>query len=251
MGKSTRGVKAYKNQGFLNSREARTIRILTEYMEPEKRLGGMNVLHTVVFFGSSKIRAEGEDKYNMGRYYWIAEEFAYRLAIWGKELEKEGNGFYICTGGGPGIMEAANRGAHRAEASSIGLNISIPHEQIQNRYITPELNFEFHYFFMRKLWFLYHAKALIVFPGGYGTFDELFEALTLIQTRKINKGNIPILLYDKEFWEDVIDFQKLVEYNLISQEDFDLIYFFSDLNDGFNYLKPRLEKIMYIINQEL
>ncbi len=243
-------LKAYKNADFIGSKEARTIRILSEYIEPEKRFGEMNVLHSVVFFGSSKIR-EKDNGHNTSQYYQAAEELAYMLAAWSKELEKKDMGFYICTGGGPGIMEAANRGADRANAKSIGLNITIPHEQCTNDYITPELNFEFHYFFMRKLWFLYHAKAIIVFPGGYGTLDELFETLTLMQTRKITKLKIPILLYDKEFWEDLINFKKLAEQNLISQDDLDLIHFFSDPKEGFDYLKPRLEKLIKTANWAL
>jgi uncharacterized protein (TIGR00730 family) len=238
---------AYLNEEFIKSREARTIRIISEYLEPEKRFEETNVLHTVVFFGSARISEDKKDddkNFPTSKYYWAAEEFAYKLGLWSKELEKKGDGFYIMTGGGHGIMEAANRGANRAGTKTIGLNISIPFEQSPNPYITPELKFEFHYFFMRKLWFLYHAKALVVFPGGFGTMDELFEALTLIQTRKIEKGNIPILLYDKHFWNEVIDFQKFVEFKLISKEDLDLFYFFSDADDGINYLKPRLENLM-------
>ncbi len=243
-------MKAYKNPEFLESKEARTIRILSEYIEPEKRFDEMNVLHSVVFFGSSKIKAD-DGGHNTSQYYWAAEELAYLLSSWSNKLEKKGMGFYICTGGGPGIMEAANRGAHRAEARSIGLNITIPHEQFSNEYITPELNLEFHYFFMRKLWFLYHAKAIIVFPGGFGTLDELFETLTLIQTRKITKLQIPILLYDKKFWDELINFKKLADQNLISQDDLDLIHFFSDPQEGFNYLKPRLEELIKTVNLAL
>ncbi|MFH0974835.1 MAG: TIGR00730 family Rossman fold protein [Spirochaetota bacterium] len=237
---------AYLNADFLTSREARTIRITSEYLEPEKRFEEMNIFHTVVFFGSARTKDNKESK-----SYWAAENFAYKLAEWSKELEKNGEGFYIMTGGGPGIMEAANRGANRAGAKTIGLNISIPFEQQPNKYISPELNFEFHYFFMRKLWFLYHAKALIVFPGGFGTLDELFETLTLLQTRKIEKGNIPILLYDREFWEGLINFRKLVDEDLISSEDLNLFHFFDDLDEGFNFLKPRLEKFINKVNHGL
>jgi uncharacterized protein (TIGR00730 family) len=241
--------KAYKNMEFLNSREARTIRILSEYIEPEMRFEAMNVLHTVVFFGSSRIQPNNNSK--TSEYYWAAEEFAFKLSTWSKEMEKSGNGFLICTGGGPGIMEAANRGASRAHTRSIGLNISLPFEQYPNSYISPELNFEFHYFFMRKLWFLYHAKAIIIFPGGFGTLDELFETLTLVQTGKLEKRDIPIFLYDREYWEDLIKFDKLVEYGFISPEDLELIYFFSNPEDGFNLLKPKMEKLIneFINNQ--
>ncbi len=251
---SEKPVAAYLNVEFLKSREARTLRIISEYLEPEKRFEEMHITNTVVFFGSARIRPDekpGTGKYPTAEYYHAAEEFAYRLAMWSKEMEKDGSGFHIITGGGNGIMEAANRGADRAGANTIGLNISIPFEQKPNKYITPELNFEFHYFFMRKLWFLYHAKAIVVFPGGFGTMDELFETLTLIQTRKIEKGNIPILLYDREFWEDLINFEKLVDYGLISREDIDLFYFFKDPDLGLEYLKPRLKELIEKVNSGL
>jgi uncharacterized protein (TIGR00730 family) len=245
-----KAMKAYLNFDFLKSREARTIRITSEYLEPEKRFEEMNIVHTVVFFGSARTSSNKKNKQE-SKYYWAAEEFAYKLAEWSKELEKKGDSFYIATGGGPGIMEAANRGAKRAGSNTIGLNISLPYEQNPNKYITPELKFEFHYFFMRKLWFLYHAKALVVFPGGFGTLDELFETLTLLQTRKIEKGNFPILLYDKEFWEDLINFQKLVDYKLISPEDLDLFHYFNDLDEGLNFLKPKLQQFMGKVNHGL
>jgi uncharacterized protein (TIGR00730 family) len=200
MDKMKRASKAYKIIEFLNSIAARTLRIFAEYLEPKKRFDEENIKHTIVFFGSSRVKPDPPNEpsdFDSSRYYWAAEEFAFKLATWSKELEKDGNGFAICSGGGPGIMEAANRGATRAHAPSIGLNISIPVEQTPNDFISPHLNFEFHYFFMRKLWFLYHAKALIFFPGGFGTMDELFETLTLIQTCKLQKTNIPILLYDQ------------------------------------------------------
>jgi hypothetical protein len=242
-------MKAYKNPEFLSSKEARTIRILAEYLEPEKRFNDYKIMHTVVFFGSARIKPD-DDK-TISQYYWAAEELAFLLASWGKNREKKGKGIYICTGGGPGIMEAANRGAHRANARNIGLNISIPQEQVVNNYISPELNLEFHYFFMRKLWFLYQAKALIFFPGGYGTLDELFESLTLMQTRKLQKWNLPLLLYDRKYWEDLIDFEKLMKYKLISPEDLDLIHFFSDPQEGFDYLKPKIEEIIEDVEHDM
>jgi uncharacterized protein (TIGR00730 family) len=239
MGKKTQ--KAYKNAEFLNSRDARVIRILSEYIEPEKRFEEMGIRHTVVFFGSSRISPKKGSK--MSKYYWDAEEFAFSLAQWSKELEPEGNGFYICTGGGPGIMEAANRGAYRAKSKTIGLNISLPMEQTPNKYITPKLNLEFHYFFMRKLWFLYQAKALVFFPGGFGTLDELFETLTLVQTGKIDKKGIPILLYDKSYWDEILDIKKLIKYDLISKTDYDLITFFSSPSEGVEILKSRMKNL--------
>lgn len=239
-----RAPKAYKNMEFINSSGARTLRILAEYLEPEKRFEEAEIKHTVVFFGSSRVRPEKEDKHDTKKYYWAAEEFAYQLAMWSKELDKENHGFHICSGGGPGIMEAANRGANRAKADNIGLNISIPFEQNPNNYISENLNFEFHYFFMRKLWFLYHAKALVVFPGGFGTMDELFETLTLIQTQKLEKHTLPILLYDKSFWQDLVNFPKMVEYGLISKEDLNLFRYFNSPEEGMEILKPELLKMI-------
>jgi uncharacterized protein (TIGR00730 family) len=240
-----RAPKAYKNVDFLNSSQARTLRILAEYLEPKKRFDTEKIKHTIVFFGSSRAKPDPPNDpsdFDSSKYYWAAEKFAFKLAAWSKELEKDGNGFAICSGGGPGIMEAANRGATRAHAPSIGLNISIPFEQTPNNFISNHLNFEFHYFFMRKLWFLYHAKAMVVFPGGFGTMDELFETLTLVQTGKLHKTNFPILLYDKTYWEEVVNFRKLADYHLISPHDLNLFHYFSTPDEGLEYLKPRLLK---------
>lgn len=233
--------KAYKNLDFLTSIDARPIRILSEYLEPRARLRRENVHHTVVFFGSARI-PQSDDV--MSPYYRAAEEFAYRLAVWSRELRPENKDFLICTGGGPGIMEAANKGAHRAGEKSIGYNISLPFEQEPNPYITPELNFEFHYFYMRKLWFMFHAKALIVFPGGYGTLDELFEMLTLVQNRKTKKHNLPILLYGREFWKKAVNFDYLAECGLISPEDLEFFSYFDSPEEGMEIIKPLLLKSM-------
>jgi uncharacterized protein (TIGR00730 family) len=241
--KMKRAEKAYKNLDFLSSREARTLRILSEYLEPEKRLRERNIKHTVVFFGSARIHPRDERE-KMQKYYQAAEELAFQLATWSHELAKDGDNFTICTGGGPGIMEAANRGAEKAHSYSIGLNISLPHEQLPNPYITPELNFEFHYFFMRKLWFLYQAKAAIFFPGGYGTLDELFETLTLAQTGKMDQKHLIILLYDQNFWKEMINFEKLVDLKLISPEDVNLFQYFETPAQGFDYLKTHLKTII-------
>jgi uncharacterized protein (TIGR00730 family) len=246
-----RAPKAYKNVDFLNSSEARTLRILAEYLEPKKRFDTEKIKHTIVFFGSSRAKPHPPDdpsEFDSSKYYRAAEEFAFQLASWSRELEKDGNGFAICSGGGPGIMEAANRGATRAHAPSIGLNISIPTEQTPNDFISNRLNFEFHYFFMRKLWFLYHAKALVVFPGGFGTMDELFETLTLVQTGKLHKTNFPILLYDKAYWKEVVNFRKLADYHLISPHDLELFHYFSSPGEGLEYLKPRLLEIIKDFN---
>lgn len=241
-----RAIKAYKNFDFLHSRQARTIRILAEYLEPEKRFFENDIKHTVVFFGSSRVvpAADPNDPHRLHLYYWAAEELAFQLGEFSKELAGSGESFAICSGGGPGIMEAANRGASRAQVPSIGLNISIPQEQQPNDYITPGLSFEFHYFFMRKLWFLYHAKALIIFPGGFGTLDEFFEVLTLVQTKKLAKQGMTILLYNPDFWQDLINFDKLINYGLISPEDVALFHYFSSPEQGLDILKPRLEKMI-------
>lgn len=243
---------AFDDPDFMHSREARAIRILSEYIEPEKRFRDMNIEHTVVFFGSARTRPDGGGDDTQARYYNTAADFAFGLANLSKEIEKEtGRPFYICTGGGPGIMEAANLGATRAGMPSIGLNIDLPFEQAPNKYITPELMFKFHYFFMRKLWFLYQAKAIIIFPGGFGTMDELFETLTMVQTRKMEKVNIPILLYDREFWSDIINFDRLARDGLISPEDLELFHYFSDVQEGIDILRPQLIALMKNIDYYL
>ena len=235
--------KAYKNLDFLNSRDARTIRILSEYLEPLSRLDKYKVNNWVLFFGSARI--DPEDKSSpLYRYYWEAEEVAHELARWAIRLKPKGKNFVICTGGGPGIMEAANRGAHRAGGQSIGMNISIPHEQKPNPYISPELSFTFHYFFMRKFWLVYKAKAIIAFPGGYGTLDEFFELLTLVQTQKINGEDITICLYGEDYWNKIIDFEALVRHKAISEEDYRLFHFCSDPKKTCDFLKEKLVKLL-------
>ena len=247
----SRQLKAYKNPDFINSKDARILRILSEYIHPESEFKKMEINHTVVFFGSARINPE-QDTYGTAEYYNIARKFSYELAEYSKELLKEtGESFYICTGGGPGIMEAANRGASDSGVKTIGLNISLPFEQYPNPYITKDLSFEFHYFFMRKLWFLYHAKAIIVFPGGFGTFDELFETLTLIQTKKVSDHKITIMLYDKNYWNDLINFQKLVDAGMISPEDLDLLHFFDSIEDGLKFLKPKLKDLIATVDHFL
>jgi uncharacterized protein (TIGR00730 family) len=233
-------LKAYKNLSFLNSQEARTLRILSEYLEPIKRLNEQKVNSTILFLGSSKAIPEEKDAI-LTRYYWEAEELAYKLAKWAIKLKPKGKNFVICTGGGPGIMEAANRGAKRAEGKSIGMNISLPEmEQALNPFVSPELSFMFHYFFMRKFWLVYNAKAVVAFPGGYGTLDEIFETLTLVQTGKIEKSHVIILLYGEEYWKKIIDFKALVKHKSIDPEDIDLFAYRSDPEEAFQYLKEKL-----------
>jgi uncharacterized protein (TIGR00730 family) len=245
--------KAYKNQGFLGSKDARPLRILSEFLEPLSRFNYFNVKDTIVFFGSARIRPrkdaiknlrmlarkgtgkkvhtkkyqhellQAEIAVEMSRYYEDATELSRLITVWSKRL-KHKNRLLVCSGGGPGIMEAANKGALLAKGDSIGLNISLPFEQYPNQFITPKFNFEFHYFFMRKLWFMYLAKALVAFPGGFGTLDEFFELLTLLQTKKVGK-KMTVILYGKSFWTKIIDFNALVKYGMISHDDLDLFKF--------------------------
>jgi hypothetical protein len=241
--------RAFDNKEFLHSREARVIRILSEYLEPETRFKELNVKHTVVFFGSARIDPN-DDSRGTTRYYNAAADFAFGLANLSKEIELEtGSPIYICTGGGPGIMEAANMGAQRAGNPTIGLNIELPFEQSPNKYISPELCFQFHYFFMRKLWFLYHAKAIIIFPGGYGTMDEMFEVLTMVQTHKLQKINFPVLLYDEQFWREIIQFDKLVKYGFIQPEDLQIFHYCSDIKEGLTFLRPRIIDLIRNVQQ--
>ncbi len=243
MKKSELTKKAYENSQFLESDEARTLRILSEYLEPLKRLKEWKVNNTILFLGSSKAKDEEKDS-TLTRYYWEAEELSYNLAKWAIKLKQKGKNFVVCTGGGPGIMEAANRGAGRAEGKSIGMNISLPEEQYLNRYTSPELSFIFHYFFMRKFWLLYKARAVVAFPGGYGTLDEIFETLTLVQTNKISRDNLVILLYGEEYWRKIINFDELVKYKTISAEDLKLFFYCSTPKEAFSILKEKLIKFL-------
>jgi uncharacterized protein (TIGR00730 family) len=237
---------AYKDDEFLERSEARPVRILAEYLSPLSNFRREKIRDTIVFFGSARIMEMG----GMGRYYREARELARLVTAWSSSLSNPTRRFVVCTGGGPGIMEAANRGAQDAGGKTIGLNIGLPFEQLPNPFITPELNFEFHYFFMRKFWFAYLAKALVVFPGGFGTLDELCEVLTLVQTRKLEKP-MGILLYGTEFWKEILNFDALVKYGMISPEDMSLFQFTDDPQDAFgkltaslteNYLKPAARK---------
>ncbi len=226
---------AYDNASFLSSDDARPLRILAEYLEPLQRLRRSHVHDTIVFFGSARLTPEGP----LGRFYEEARELAKRITTWSKGLPSHEHRYVVCSGGGGGIMEAANRGASEAGGRTIGLNISLPHEQRPNPYITRELSFEFHYFFMRKLWFAHLARALVVFPGGFGTLDELSEILTLAQTRKLSR-EIPVILYGRAYWDEVIDFEALVRYGTISREDLDLFQYADDPATALGLLQARL-----------
>jgi uncharacterized protein (TIGR00730 family) len=234
---NARAPLAYKNEAFIDGWSGRSLRLLSEYLEPLDRLGQEKIRDTIVFFGSARIRETGP----LARYYDEARELARIVTQWSDGLEPPTRRFVVCTGGGPGIMEAANRGAADAGGKTIGLNIALPFEQAPNPFITPELNFEFHYFFMRKFWFAYLAKALIVFPGGFGTLDELTEILTLAQTQKLEK-RIQIILYGSDFWNELINFEAMVKHGVISREDLHLFEFADSPSAALARLKPFLEE---------
>jgi hypothetical protein len=236
---------AYREEAFLQSPESRPLRILSEYLWPLAHFQEEKIHETIVFFGSARIEEEGP----LCRYYQDARELARLTTSWAmsvSELEAEGNSqptrrFVVCSGGGPGIMEAANRGADEAGGKSVGLNIGLPFEQRPNPYITPELSFEFHYFFMRKFWFAYLAKALVVFPGGFGTLDELFEILTLAQTKKL-ESRILIVLYGPDYWREVVNFEALVKHGMISEPDLNLFRFADTPQSALDILKDGLTR---------
>ncbi len=256
--KATTLDKAYQNEAFLNSRSARPLRILAEYLHPETRFQKLNIADTIVFFGSARIRSRDEAEraivlaeetgegleaarrmMRMARYYEDCRELARRVTEWSKGLADTPRRFVVCTGGGPGIMEAANLGASEAKGMNIGLSISLPNEQSGNAYVTRNLAFEFHYFFMRKFWFVYLAKALVAFPGGFGTLDELFEVLTLVQTQKLRKP-MPICLFGTEFWDAVLNLEALADFGTISHADLDLFYKTDSVDEAFAFITSRL-----------
>jgi uncharacterized protein (TIGR00730 family) len=260
---------AYRNEPFLNSPDGRILRILSEYQEPLARFRREQIQDTVVFFGSARFQGSAAAKTNltaveknhsktpeaqqekelkralagvdMARYYEDARRMAFLLTEWAIQIPARRRRFVVTTGGGPGIMEAANMGAHEAGGKTIGLNINLPFEQSANAYITPSLNFQFHYFFMRKFWFAYLAKALVIFPGGFGTMDELFEILTLAQTDKLAK-KIPVVIYGSEYWNRIVNFQAFVDAGTVSQEDLSLITIVNSPEEGFEFLREALTK---------
>ncbi|MDX1486851.1 MAG: TIGR00730 family Rossman fold protein, partial [Acidiferrobacterales bacterium] len=247
-------------RSFISSREGRAMRILAEYLEPESRFARYRVDDTIVFMGSARLlsreQAEQELKdaengtgdatlarrrFEMSQYYEAARELAQRLTQWSKELPDDERRFVVCTGGGPGIMEAANRGASEAKGVNVGLTISIPVEEFDNQHVTRELSFHFHYFFMRKFWFAYLAKAVIVFPGGFGTLDELFELLTLLQTRKMRK-HLPVVLFGRKYWEEIVNFEALIRYGSISPEDLNLFRQTDSVEEAYEFVVSELSK---------
>jgi uncharacterized protein (TIGR00730 family) len=226
---------AYHDPQFIDSDDGRPIRIVSEYLAPLRTFRNAGVTATVVFFGSARIRSDGP----LGRYYDEANELARLVTEWSQN--ECGGRLIVCSGGGPGIMEAANHGADLAGGRSIGLNIGLPLEQRPNRYITDGLCFEFHYFFMRKLWFAHLAHALIAFPGGFGTLDELFEILTLAQTRKLDRP-IPVFLYGSAYWNEVVNFAALVRHGTIAAEDLELFEFVDEPRAALARLKSQVQK---------
>jgi len=258
--KRRRSVEAYLNEAFLGSASARPLRILSEYLEPKSRFDHYQIDDTIVFMGSARLIAreqaetelqqterDGGDierarqRLAMSRYYEAARELARRVTDWSKALGDQDRRFVVCTGGGPGIMEAANRGASEAKGMNVGLTISIPIEEFDNRYTTRELSFHFHYFFMRKFWFAYLAKALIVFPGGFGTLDELFEVLTLLQTRKMSK-HLLVVLFGTQYWDEVINFEALIRHGTINREDLKLFHRTDSLDEAFEIITRHLRE---------
>ena len=258
---------AYKNEPFLSSPDGRILRILAEYQEPLSRFRREQIQDTVVFFGSARFQGSAAARKNltaaerndakapalqqekslkqamaavdMARYYEDARRLAFLLTQWSIQIPARRRRFVVTTGGGPGIMEAANLGAHEAGGKTIGLNINLPFEQYPNPYITPALNFEFHYFFMRKFWFAYLAKALVIFPGGFGTIDELFEILTLAQTDKLAK-KILVVIYGSEYWHRIMNFQAFVDAGTVAPEDLNLFKFVDSPEDAFAFLREGL-----------
>jgi uncharacterized protein (TIGR00730 family) len=258
---------AYEDDEFMQSTEARPIRILAEYLDPLRRFKAHNIQDTVVFFGSARVLSrtlaqravtrlekatirEADYKAALkrsrkalewSRYYEDARELAKRLTKWSMALEAQRHRFVVCSGGGPGIMEAANRGAKEAGGKSVGLNIRLPFEQAPNRYITKDLVFNFHYFFMRKFWFAYLAKALVIFPGGFGTIDEMFEILTLSQTRKLSK-KLLVILYGSEYWNQVLHLEPLAEWGAINDDDLKLLCRVDSVDEALTELQRHLMK---------
>jgi uncharacterized protein (TIGR00730 family) len=262
---------AYLIPEFLQSEEARPIRILSEYLEPLRRFHQHNIQDTIVFFGSARIRSracaeqdlaqlkspsdvdgveesmlrQARKSVEWSRYYEDARELARRMTAWSTALKEPRHRFVVCSGGGPGIMEAANRGAREAGGKTIGLNIRLPYEQGPNPYISPGLHFEFHYFFMRKFWFAYLAKALVIFPGGFGTLDELFEILTLVQTEKLSK-TIEVVLYGTEYWDRVLRLETLSELGAISPTDLGLLQRCDTVDQAYELLTTGLMERHYV-----
>jgi len=272
----------HEDPKFLQSTPARPLRILAEYLHPLAQLRKEGIGDTIVMFGSARIEARetclarltrlqkvrigklpapervehraalrnAKSALEMSRYYEEARELSHKITTWALTLGPKPRRFVICSGGGPGIMEAANRGAAEAAGKSVGLSIELPHEQFANAYISPELSFNFHYFFMRKLWFAQMAKALIVFPGGFGTMDELWEMLTLLQTGKLPRHNL-ILIYGRKYWDEVLNWRAMVRWGTINQEEYSLLQFADTVDEAFDRIRAGLEKYHMKLDSDL
>lgn len=272
----------YQDPAFLESTAARPIRILAEYLHPLVQLKKEGIGDTIVMFGSARIESresalarlghlknksvdrvaaanraqhrltmrDAKSALEMSRYYEQARELSHRITSWALTLGERPRRFVICSGGGPGIMEAANRGALEAGGKSIGLSIELPHEQYANSYISPELSLNFHYFFMRKLWFAQIAKALVVFPGGFGTMDELWEMMTLLQTGKLPKHNL-ILIYGRKYWDEVLNFRAMARWGMINQNEYKMLQFADTVDEAFTRIRTGLEKYHMELNSDL
>jgi uncharacterized protein (TIGR00730 family) len=250
----------YYNKEFLGSPDARSVRLLAEYYGPLQSFKRNKIQDTIVFFGSARLKSKEDAELalasapknlskndravldtdlDMSRYYEAARELAFKMTKWSKKLNNKKKRFIVTSGGGPGIMEAANRGATEAKGLAVGLSISLPFEQAGNPFISDDLEMNFHYFFMRKFWFLYLAKAMVVWPGGFGTLDEVMETLTLIQTNKLRK-QIPIVLFDSDFWNNVVNWDFLVDKGVISRSDLDLFQICDTVDDAYKYLTKKI-----------
>ncbi len=268
---------AYEDHKFMESLAARPLRIIAEYLDPLARLRRENIGDTIVMFGSARIQSRekalahlkrvqkdsrgrrseewrtkitgAKSLLEMSRYYEEARELAHKITSWAMTLGSQPRRFVICSGGGPGIMEAANRGAAEAGGPSVGLSIQLPHEQTSNPYISHDLNFYFHYFFMRKLWFAQMAKALIVFPGGFGTMDELWEMLTLLQTGKLSSHHL-ILIYGRQYWDKVINWKHMVRTGVIDAKDYARLQFADTVDEAFGHIRTELEEHHLLLDEE-
>jgi hypothetical protein len=229
----------YNDDKFLGSMSGRPLRIMSEYLGPLSTIQRNKIKDTIVFFGSARIKNKQDDSVN--KYYQKARDLAFKLTKWNRKNYKDEHRFIITSGAGPGIMQAANQGAKEARGKSIGLGISLPFEQTNNRFITKGLNFVFHYFFMRKFWFIYLTKGIVVWPGGFGTLDELFDVLTLLQCKKITR-KIPIVLFGSEFWNGLINWERMIANKVISRSDLDLFVILDSVDETFEYLTKNMQK---------
>jgi uncharacterized protein (TIGR00730 family) len=219
---------AFHNKNFISGEHGRPVRIMSEFLASKAIMEDNNINKTIVIFGSARINPQN-------KYYQATCNLAFKLGQWANAQPEK---YAICTGGGPGIMEAGNKGAKEAGIPSLGFCIELPFEQSTNPYVDKNLEIQFHYFFLRKFWFLLKSAAIITFPGGWGTLDELFEALTMLQNYKTKK--VPFVVFGTEFWKDMINWQRFVDEGLIDKSDMDFIHFSDDVDEAFDYITARL-----------